>query len=311
MRKRVSAGARLAVVLAPLLAEHAADLADRAVRAQRVAQRRQHVRGSARGLAHRGERGVGLAGVAPGAHARGALDLAPLGLRVDRCSSIRRRPIRSTYALTPTIDALARLDVAAASGTPPSRSRPARSPASIAGDGAAELVDPLDQLPGARLELVGQRLDVVRAAERIGRRGRAALVARGSAACAARSSPRARVGSASASSNEFVCSDCAPPQTAESAWIATRTMLFSGCCAVSVEPPVCAWKRSASAFGFVAPNRSRMMRAHSRRAARNFATSWKKSLCALKKNDSRCAELVGREPGRRPRPRSRRSRWRA
>ncbi len=53
------------------------------------------------------------------------------------------------------------------------------------------------------------------------------------------------VGSASASSNEFVCSDCAPPHTAESAWIATRTMLFSGCCAVSVEPPVCAWKRSA------------------------------------------------------------------
>ena len=29
-----------------------------------------------------------------------------------------------------------------------------------------------------------------------------------------------------------------------SAWIATRTMLFSGCWAVSVEPPVWAWKRS-------------------------------------------------------------------
>ena len=66
------------------------------------------------------------------------------------------------------------------------------------------------------------------------------------------------------------------PATAESAWIATRTMLFSGCCAVSVEPPVWAWKRSASAFGFVAPKRSRMMLAQSLRAARNFATSWKK-----------------------------------
>ena len=104
------------------------------------------------------------------------------------------------------------------------------------------------------------------------------------------------VGSASASSNEFVCSDCAPPQTAESAWTATRTMLFSGCCAVSVEPPVCAWKRSASAFGFVAPNRSRMIRAHIRRAARNFATSWKKSLCALKKNDSRAPNSSGDSP---------------
>ena len=106
------------------------------------------------------------------------------------------------------------------------------------------------------------------------------------------------VGSASASSNEFVWSDCAPPQTAESAWIATRTMLFSGCCAVSVEPPVCAWKRSASARGFVAPKRSRMIPAHRRRAARNFATSWKKWLCALKKNDSRSPNVVGREPGR-------------
>ena len=52
-------------------------------------------------------------------------------------------------------------------------------------------------------------------------------------------------GSASASSNEFVWIDCAPPQTAESAWIATRTTFDSGCWAVSVEPPVCAWKRSA------------------------------------------------------------------
>ncbi len=45
-------------------------------------------------------------------------------------------------------------------------------------------------------------------------------------------------GSASASSKEFVWTDWAPPHTAESAWIATRTTLFSGCCAVSVDPPV-------------------------------------------------------------------------
>ena len=104
------------------------------------------------------------------------------------------------------------------------------------------------------------------------------------------------VGSASASSKPFVCSDCAPPQTAASAWIATRTTLFSGCCAVSVEPPVCAWKRSASAFGFVAPKRSFMIRAHSRRAARNFATSWRKWLCALKKKESRAPKSSGRQP---------------
>ncbi len=73
-------------------------------------------------------------------------------------------------------------------------------------------------------------------------------------------------------------------------------MLFSGCCAVSVEPPVCAWKRRASARGFVAPKRSRMIRAHSRRAARNFATSWKKSLCALKKKDRRAPKSSGERP---------------
>ena len=104
------------------------------------------------------------------------------------------------------------------------------------------------------------------------------------------------VGSASASSNAFVCSDCVPPQTAANAWIATRTMLLSGCCAVSVEPPVCAWKRSASAFGFVAPKRSLMIRDQSRRAARNFATSTKKSLCALKKKERRSPNSSGERP---------------
>ena len=44
------------------------------------------------------------------------------------------------------------------------------------------------------------------------------------------------------------------------------------------KPPVWAWKRSACAFGFVAPKRSRMMSAQSALAARNLATSWKKSL---------------------------------
>src|SRR5262249_4954915 len=51
------------------------------------------------------------------------------------------------------------------------------------------------------------------------------------------------VGSSSASSNEFVWSDCVPPSTAASASIAVRTMFTSGCCAVSETPAVCAWKR--------------------------------------------------------------------
>jgi hypothetical protein len=73
---------------------------------------------------------------------------------------------------------------------------------------------------------------------------------------------------------------------AAKACTATRTMLFSGCCAVSMLPAVWAWKRSISERGSRAPKRSFMMRAHSRRAARNFATSSRRLLWALKKNES-------------------------
>src|SRR3989442_1495578 len=88
------------------------------------------------------------------------------------------------------------------------------------------------------------------------------------------------VGSANASSYALVCSDCVPPSTAASAWIATRTTLFCGCCAVRVEPPVWVWNRSRQAAS-PAPNCSFIRRAHSRRAARNLATSSNRSGNAL------------------------------
>jgi hypothetical protein len=47
------------------------------------------------------------------------------------------------------------------------------------------------------------------------------------------------------------------------------------------------WKRIVCDFGSCDPNRSRMMRAHMRRTARNFATSWNTLLCPLKKNARR------------------------
>jgi hypothetical protein len=43
--------------------------------------------------------------------------------------------------------------------------------------------------------------------------------------------------------------DWVPPSTAASACIATRTMLTSGCWAVSVTPAVWVWKRSMQALG--------------------------------------------------------------
>ncbi len=112
--------------------------------------------------------------------------------------------------------------------------------------------------------------------------------------CWVRSASRAAssVGSDSASSYPLVCSDCVPPSTAASAWSATRTTLLTGCCAVSVEPPVCVWKRSIVDFGFVAPKRSVMIVCHIRRLARNLATSSKKSLWPFQKKRQPRRELV-------------------
>jgi hypothetical protein len=68
--------------------------------------------------------------------------------------------------------------------------------------------------------------------------------------------------------------------------MAARTMLFSGCCAVSVEPPVCVWVRSIRDRGSLAPKRSLMTRAHTRRSARYLAISSKKSVWVLKIQDN-------------------------
>ncbi len=86
------------------------------------------------------------------------------------------------------------------------------------------------------------------------------------------------MGSASASSKLFVCSDCVPPSTPASASIAVRTMLLSGCWAVSDTPAVWVWKRIRHDSGLRAPNVSRSSRAQIRRAARYLAISSKKSM---------------------------------
>src|SRR2546425_1045805 len=101
------------------------------------------------------------------------------------------------------------------------------------------------------------------------------------------------LGSASASSIEFVCSDWVPPMTAANAWTAVRMRFTSGCCAVSETPAVWVWKRIQCERSFFAPKRSFISRAQMRRAARNLATSSKKSLWQLKKKERRAALLRG------------------
>ena len=73
-------------------------------------------------------------------------------------------------------------------------------------------------------------------------------------------------------------------------------MLLTGCCAVSVTPPVCVWKRIFWERSSWEPKRSRIACAHMLRAARNFATSWKTLLWPLKKNASRGAKSSTARP---------------
>src|SRR5206468_12404883 len=105
-------------------------------------------------------------------------------------------------------------------------------------------------------------------------------------------------GSPSASSKELACRLWVPPRTALIDCSATRTMLLYGCCAVSVLPPVWVWKRSACARASFTPYRSFIRRAQIVRAARNLATSSKKSEKTAKKNDSRGANSAVGEDGK-------------
>ena len=61
------------------------------------------------------------------------------------------------------------------------------------------------------------------------------------------------VGNANASSIELVCNDWVPPNTPASASIAVRTMLTSGCVAVSDTPAVWVWNRNCIERSSVAP----------------------------------------------------------
>ena len=96
-------------------------------------------------------------------------------------------------------------------------------------------------------------------------------------------------GSASASSKEFVCSDCVPPSTAASASSAVRTTLLYGSCEVRLTPEVWQWVRSSSERSSCGSKCLRISSAQRRRAARSLAISMKKFMPIPKKNESRGA----------------------
>ena len=75
-----------------------------------------------------------------------------------------------------------------------------------------------------------------------------------------------------------------------------RTTLLSIDWAVRLDPAVWTWNRQTHERGFVAPNRSRMIVAHIRRATRNLATSSNSSDQAAKKKLRRPAKSSTSSP---------------
>ena len=87
-----------------------------------------------------------------------------------------------------------------------------------------------------------------------------------------------------------------PPSMAASAWTRDAHDVVHRAAARSGSSPPSGRGSEASRARVLAPKRSRMIRAQSRRAARNLATSSRKSLCALKKNESRGANSSTSRP---------------
>ena len=107
------------------------------------------------------------------------------------------------------------------------------------------------------------------------------------------------VGRASASSRALVCSDWVWPCVAAIASTQVRTTLLNTSCAVSDQPDVWQCVRSDSDLSLFGSNCLTSL-AHSRRAARSFATSMKKFMPIAQKNDSRGANASMSRPASRP-----------
>jgi hypothetical protein len=158
------------------------------------------------------------------------------------------------------------------------------------------------QLPRRRLQAVGQVLDVPRTAQRIGDVGDAELVlqhllVRTASVCARWSRDRDRLVEARQRHRLHAA------ERRGSAWTAARTMLFSACCSVSVEPSGVV--RSIIDRGSRAPKRSRITDA--RNAARGTCDLLEEVHVGVEDPAQARSELSTpmRAPAPRPRRRSR------
>src|SRR5262245_16899828 len=175
LRAALDPGLRmLGVICTPKLPQHPADLPDGGACAQRLPHRREEIRVALGDLPHLGEpRSHGLC-IASRAYGRSALALAALALRVD-LEELDALGLVLHEAVDADDDPLSRLDLGLVAER---RSLDLGLDEALLDcrDRAAELVHAVDELLRALLELRGQRLDVVRAAERVGGVGRPRLV---------------------------------------------------------------------------------------------------------------------------------------
>ena len=153
-------------------------------------------------------------------------------------------------------------------------------PISCCCSAATEFFDPVEDRHYLRFDLVGKGLDVPGSTERISHIGHPGFLSQDLLG-AQRDLARFSVGSASVSSIAFVCSELDAQDGSQrldrSSYNVVVGLLRKRNSAVWVG------NRSDCALTVFAPYRSRSHRAQIRRAARNFAISSKKSMCASKK----------------------------
>ena len=156
-------------------------------------------------------------------------------------------------------------------------------------------VDPVDVLPRLRLDLVGQRLDEVRPGQRVDGVDDAGLV--GDDLLGAQRDARRPLGRQPERFVEAVgVQALRPPSTAASGLDRDADDVVLGLLRGERRAAGLGVEAQHQEFASLAPKRSVMIRAHMRRAARNLATSSKKSLWAFQKNDRRGAKSSTSRP---------------
>src|SRR5579864_7809932 len=281
------------LVFAEDMAHGVRDFADGAVALNGVDDARHEILSVAGSLFDAGDGRLPGGSVAAGAQGAEALELPALESRIDTLN-LRRLVTLGLEAVDPDHDLLQAVDrlLEVIGGVLDFTLHVTKLDSA---QRAAEMVDLGQVSVGARLDLVGERLDEIRAGQRVDGVGHPGLVA--DDLLSAQGNARRFFGRQAQGFVEGV-----GVQRLSSAEH-SRQGLQRGAHDVVLRllcgqrgAAVWVWKRSISERGFLAPKRSSRMRAHIRRAARYLATSSRRLLWALKKKERRGAKWSTSSP---------------